>query len=298
MTLAATPSSLKLVVGRRTLWRFERLLVRRRLTLEEGLAGSMPTLPPLPEDAAGYQLGAVPVAQLASFESTLPDLCPFIRQRYPRSYASLDGDFDTYLAGFSAKSRSTLRRKVRKLAPLDVRCFGTAEEMAVFHDDARIVSAKSYQERTLGAGLPDSALEEMLSLASRDAVRGWVLYIGGRPAAYLYAPAEGDTLLYAHLGYDPEFAQLSPGTVLQHEAMRQLMAERRFRWFDFTEGDGQHKRLWATDSIDCADVLLLRPTVSNLLAGHLVTGFDKGVALAKRAARALKLERVVRARLG
>ena len=36
-------------------------------------------------------------------------------------------------------------------------------------------------------------------------------------------------LIYAHLGYDPDFADHSPGTVLQLEAMRQLMAERAFR---------------------------------------------------------------------
>ena len=79
---------------------------------------------------------------------------------------------------------------------------------------------------------------------------------------------------------------------------QQLMAERRFRWFDFTEGDGQHKRLWATAAIDCADLLLLRPTAANLFAGHALGGFDKSVALVKRAARALKIERVVRKRIG
>lgn len=300
MSLAATPASLKLSLGRRTLWRFERLLIRRRLTLEEGLAGHLPALPPLPDDAAGYQLTALPVAAQAGLKAVAPGLRSFVRQLYPRSYAALDGDFEAYLQGFSAKSRATLRRKVRKLAPLDIRCFRAPDEMAAFHRDARAVSALSYQERQLGAGLPDgeAALAALRALAARDAVRGWVLYIGGAPAAYLHAPAEGETLLYAHLGYDPAFAQLSPGTVLQFEAMRQLMAERRFRWFDFTEGDGQHKRLWATASIDCADLLLLRPTAANLFAGHVLGGFDRGVALAKRAARACKLERVVRGRLG
>lgn len=293
MTLAATPSSLKLVLGRRTLWRFERLLVRRRLTLEEALAGRMPMLSPLPDEAAGYLLSALPVSCLPAATG----FRTFVRQIYPRSYASLDQDFEAYLAAFSAKSRSTLRRKVRKLEPLDVRCFRAPHEMTAFHRDARAISAGSYQER-LGAGLPEGSLAEMRELAANDAVRGWILYLDERPAAYLYAPAQGGTLLYAHLGYDPNFAHLSPGTVLQYEAMRQLMAERRFRLFDFTEGDGQHKRLWATDSIACADLLLFRPTFANLFAGHVLTGFDKAVALAKRAARAVKLERVVRARLG
>ena len=89
-------------------------------------------------------------------------------------------------------------------------------------------------------------------------------------------------LIYAHLGHDPDFAEYSPGTVLQLEAMRQLMAERDFALFDFTEGEGQHKRLFATGGIDCVDLLLVRPTAGNLLAGHALGAFDGMVALAKR----------------
>lgn len=299
MTLAVSPTGLPLRIGRRTLWRFERPLVRRRVTLEEGLADGPPALDPLPAGAAGYLLFAWPVAGLGALKAAHPGLRAFVRQTYPRSYADLDLDFDFYLAAFSAKSRSTLRRKVRKLAPLDIGCFHRPEEMAAFHRDARLISARSYQERLLHSGLPDgpAALAEMQARAAMDAVRGWILYLQGRPAAYLYAPAEGSTLLYAYLGYDPDFAEASPGTVLQYEAMRQLMAERRFRRFDFTEGDGQHKRLWATGAIDCADVLLLKRTPANLLTGHALNGFDGAVAGAKRAARALRLERVVRRRL-
>jgi CelD/BcsL family acetyltransferase involved in cellulose biosynthesis len=300
MTIAAAPASLKLSLGRRTLWRFERMLVRRRLSLEEGLSGRVPALPPLPDGAAGYQLNAVPVAALDGLKAAFPGLRIFVRQRYRRRFAALDRDFETYLGGFSAKTRSTLRRKVRKLENWEVLSFRTPDDMSDFHSQAREVSARSYQERLLGAGMPDGeeTLSEIRALAGRDAVRGWILYVDGRAAAYLYAPAEGDSLIYAHLGYDPDFASFSPGTVLQFEVMRQLMAERRFAWFDFTEGDGQHKRLWATASLDCADLLLLKPTPANLFAGHALNGFDGAVALARRAAGALGLERVVRARLG
>jgi len=296
MGAALPPSVLPLRIGRRTLWRFERPLVGRRLTLEEGLSGRLPALDPLPGGAAGYRLTALPADCVAALGETWPSLRVFVRQRYRRGYAALDMDFETYLAGFSSGSRSTLKRKVRRLGALDVRDFRTPDEIAAFHRDARVISARSYQELQLDAGLPDGAeaLAAMQALAARDSVRGWILYVDGRPASYLHAPAEGDTLIYAHLGYDPEFAELSPGTVLQFEVMRQLMAERRFRRFDFTEGDGRHKRLWATGAIDCVDLLLLRPTAANLFAGHLLNGFDGAVALAKRAAAALRLERVVR----
>jgi CelD/BcsL family acetyltransferase involved in cellulose biosynthesis len=139
----------------------------------------------------------------------------------------------------------------------------------------------TYQEKLLDAGLPEGALEEMRDLAAHDAVRAWLLFLDGRPISYLYAPARGACLVYAHLGYDPAAAELSPGTVLQLEAMRMLTEERRFRWFDFTEGDGQHKRQFATGSIDSVDLLLLRPSVGNRAAAGALNAFDGAVALAK-----------------
>ncbi len=287
--MPASETILPFRVGARTLWSVRRALVRRRVPLEAALAGPRPDLPPLGAKEDGYLIAGLP-AHLAAPLAGETGLRPFVRQRYPRSYARLDQDFETYFAGFSAKSRSTCRRKLKRMAErsggtIDLRCYRTPEEMAAFHAEARALSALTYQERLLGAGIPEGAEAEaeMRTLAAADQARGWLLRLDRRPIAYLYAPAEGDALLYAYLGYDPAHADLSPGTVLQLEAMRQLMAERRFALFDFTEGDGQHKRLFATDSIDCVDLLLLRPSPSNLAAGHLLTGFDRTIALAKRA---------------
>ena len=77
--------------------------------------------------------------------------------------------------------------------------------------------------------------------------------------------------------------------MLQLEAMKQLTAEQRFSLFDFTEGEGQHKRQFATGGIDCVDLLLLRPTPANLAIGGALAAFDGGVAVAKAAATRLGL---------
>jgi CelD/BcsL family acetyltransferase involved in cellulose biosynthesis len=227
-------------------------------------------------------------------------LRPYVRSTYPRHYAALDQDFDTYLGGFSAKTRQALKRKRRKLeersgGAIDLRAYAKPEAMAEFHRHARAVSALTYQEKRLDAGLPAGALAEMQALAGRDEVRGWLLFLDGRPVSYLYAPARGETLIYAYLGYDPDYADLSVGTVLQLEAMRQLMEERRFRWFDFTEGDGQHKRQFATGAVDSVDLLLLRPSWRNRSAMAVLGGFDRSVAAGKRLATAVGLGGVARA---
>lgn len=276
-------------VGTRNLFAVRRRLVHRAFGLEEMLAGRLPALPPLGPGDHGYWLRSVPVRQLGELERGQAGLRRFVRQTYARSYADLDGTFDGYLAGFSAKGRSTLKRKARKLAErsggaLDVRCYRTPEEVEEFHRLARPLSARTYQEKLLDYGLPDGeeALAAMRALARADALRCWLLFLDGRPVAYLYAPAEGDALVYAYLGYDPAVADLSPGTVLQFEAMRRLFDEGRFRWFDFAEGEGRHKRQFATGSVDCADLLLLRPTPANLVTGYALDGFDRTVAWVKR----------------
>ncbi len=293
--------ALPLRIGARTIAHVRRRLIPTVLGLEAARSAALPALDPLPPGCDGYWVVSLAADALQQLLGQRPELAPFVRQRYRRSYVSFDGDFDDYLGSFSAKGRSTLKRKLRKLADrsggtLDLRFYRSAAEMEEFYRHARVVSALSYQERLLGCGLPEGAdfVEELRSRARRDAVRGWVLFLDGAPISYLYAPADGDTLIYHSLGYDPEHAGLSPGTVLQLEAMRQVFEEGRFKLFDFTNGEGQHKTQFATGSVDCLDLLLLRPTLSNRAAGHVLVGFDAAVAAVKRGTATLKLERLVR----
>jgi hypothetical protein len=286
-------------IGARTVWQVRRRLLRVTIPLERAMTGDIPPLPP--SDGDGYLIASLPAGALPALLAAQPGLRPFIRQRYRRFYAQLDRGFDHWLAALSSKSRSTLKRKVRKLADrsggaLDLRCYRTPAEADEFYRHARAVSALTYQERLLRSGLPEgeAALSGMRTLAERDAMRGWILFVDGRPIAYLYAPAAGATLIYAHLGYDPDFADLSPGTVLQYEAMRELMEDRRFRLFDFTEGEGQHKRLFSTGEVECVDLLLLRRTPANLLAGWSLSAFDGGIEAAKAVLKRLNLESLAR----
>jgi CelD/BcsL family acetyltransferase involved in cellulose biosynthesis len=296
-----TDTALPLRIGARTLLTLRRRLIRRRLSLEEALAGARPALSPLAADEHGYLVTALPEA-LAVRVAGASGLSRFVRQRYKRYFARLDLGFESYLATFSAKSRSTCRRKLRRFAErsggeIDVRAFASEEEIASFYQEARALSARTYQERLLDAGLPEGeeALDAMRALARAGAARGWLLYLDGRAIAYLYAPSEGATLIYAYLGYDPEYADLSPGTVLQLEAMRLLMDEGAFALFDFTEGEGQHKKLFSTGSVDCVDLLLVRPGLANFAIGYALNGFDGAVALAKAMVRSIGAGRLVSA---
>src|SRR5690606_11591424 len=86
----------------------------------------------------------------------------------------------------------------------------------------------------------------------------------------------------AFLGYDPAYQRLSVGTVLQWLALESLFAERRYRYFDFTEGESEHKRLFATAHLECAHVALLRPTLANRLLVYSHRAFTQVAEAAGR----------------
>ena len=274
-------------LGSRRLLTVERKVATVSFSLRDVLIGRIPSVPALTSVEGLRVLSAPPMAE-SRLREAMPGFLLGAHEAYDRSYIDMAGDFETYLANFSGKTRSTLRRKRRKFeqadgGALDLRAYHTPEELERFAELAIPLSRRTYQSRLLDTGLPEGegARAEMRRLAENDCVRAFLLFLQNEPVAYLYLPIVRDTLIYAHLGYDPAHAALSPGTVLQLAALELLFAEERFRYFDFTEGDGAHKALFGTASVRCASFLLLRPSLANqiLLRAHAI--FDCAVAWAK-----------------
>jgi CelD/BcsL family acetyltransferase involved in cellulose biosynthesis len=299
--LPAKPVNLKFEVGARTLMAIQRSLSRVPLSLDDALNGRLPHLPPLDRDAHGYSVTSLPEDQQAAMAAASGGMLPFVRQRYTRYFTDLGGGFDAWLAGLSSNTRQSLRRKAKKIAAesggdLDVRHFRTPGELESFHDVARRISLRTYQEKLMGSGLPDTPefLHEMATEAAADRVRAWLLYVADEPAAYLYCPVVGDTVIYAYVGHDPAFNDFSPGQVLQLEAFRTLFDEGRYARFDFTEGEGQHKRQLSTGGVACVDLLLLRPSLFNRMTTLALGGFNRFVATGKKAVNAAGLEKLAK----
>lgn len=278
-------------IGARTLASVPRNLRRIEQTLDAAIAGEVPALPPLAPGEDGYSLISLPVPRMAAARRQAGELIVHLRQAYTRYFVDLTLGVDAWLAGLSGNTRNGLKRKQRRLAEanggaIDIRTYRTPAELADFHALARSVSATTYQEKLLEAGLPtdDAFLHEMRDLAAADRVRAWLLFLRGAPIAYLYCPADGDTLVYDLLGHDPAHNDLSPGVVLLAAALADVMADGRFTRMDFTSGEGQHKRTFATDGVPCVDLLLLRPTLANRLVLGALDRFDRAMALGKRAA--------------
>lgn len=229
--------------------------------------------PPTDELMAGSQgflIRSLPISSQPPPLSRTGEYLCYVPLLYQHCYIDLGLSFDSYQKKFSSKTRSTINRKLRKYSE---HCGGTIpwktykepEEMRDFFRLARALSKLTYQERLLDAGIPDSEefIRQAESLAAEQRVRAYILFDGERPVSYLYCPVHDSVLIYSYLGYDPEYLQMSVGTVLQWLAIEQLFKEGSFRYFDFTEGQSDHKRLFATHQRQCANVFLVKRTLRN-----------------------------------
>lgn len=226
----------------------------------------------LPADSQGFLIRGLPItSELPRISRTGDYLC-YAPLQYQHCYIDLGLTFETYQQKFSSKTRSTINRKIKKFVAhcggmLTWKTYKTPAEMREFFRLARTVSRLTYQERLLDAGIPESEdfIREAEALAAQQSVRAYLLFHGERPVSYLYCPVQEGVLIYAYLGYDPEYMQLSVGTVLQWLAMEQIFAEGGFRYFDFTEGQSEHKRFFATHQQQCANVFMLKKTFRNAM---------------------------------
>jgi CelD/BcsL family acetyltransferase involved in cellulose biosynthesis len=241
--------------------------------------------PPAAEVPAGFdvmihrhQILESPIPVIRRF----PTLISYAPRQLLHFYTDLRGGSDCAFKQMSSKSRSTITRKVRSYREFsggDIRwtIYKTPDELQTFTRLALSVARKTYQERLFGAGLPDTKEfhRDMMELARRDSVRAFLLFHGDKPIAYLYLPALDDILIYDYLGYDPEYIEHSPGTVLQYLALESLYAEQRFRLYYWGFGYSQTKKIFSSGHVLAADVYYFKPTLRNSFALHLHYRMDR-----------------------
>ncbi len=213
-------------------------------------------------------------------------LC-YVRQQYDRFYVNLQSSFDDYLDHFSAKSRQTVRRKIRKLeehsgSTVDRREYRTPSEIESFIPIAAELSRKTYQHQLLQLGFCDGVemRRSLLRQAEQGTLRTYLLFVRNQPVAFMICPIQDDVVVYSQVGYDPAYSEWSPGTVLQYHVLERLFAEGKYRIFDFGNGQGPHKEFFATASIRCADIYLFRNSFRNRLLVRLhalCDGFSENV---------------------
>jgi CRISPR/Cas system endoribonuclease Cas6 (RAMP superfamily) len=219
------------------------------------------------------QVNSCPVKKGSKKISFRDGVIVYSMSTYDHYYVDTQKSFEEYLEKFKSKTRSTLKKKVHRFLQEDqgknyFKKFTTATEMDTFLKLAAVVSAKTYQQRLFGRGIPSNSefCRNVMNQAELGLVRGYLLYFDGNPVAYTYAPFVKDgVLLYDYNGYDPDLGKLSPGTVIQYKVIEDLCLDPDAKIYDLCVGEDEHKTLFSTDSRYCADILVLRKSLKNFL---------------------------------
>jgi hypothetical protein len=279
----------------------EGLADRRHFTRQE-VVTELPNVPHGTDESAFYFFPCYPVTApppvLVERHGWIY-YTPYTFRNYFIDFSRFES-FERYLEKFSSKSRSTLRRKVKRFAEangeLQWRVMRTPEDMNEFLRLARPLSARTYQERLLGAGLPQSNdFEQLLSReAGAGRALGYLLFEGGSPVAYVLCFCRDGIATYDFVGFEPSAHALSPGTVLQYLMLESMFSERRLAIFDFTEGEGAQKEFFATDATLCAKTYVLRASVWNWVTVRAHLWFDWVSSAGGRMLERLQLKRAVK----
>jgi CelD/BcsL family acetyltransferase involved in cellulose biosynthesis len=184
----------------------------------------------------------------------------------------LPGDPEAYLSGMSSKTRYTLRKKAKQLAErgggqLEMVRVESEEQVASFLADAVSVSRKTWQHSNLGKRIGDSEEERAwyAGLARAGVLRGYILRCGERPCAFVVGYQHNGVFHDVELGYDPDFKENSPGTVLLHMLIQDLCSHRPAALLNFGLGDADYKGRFGNVRTEDVSVLVMRKSLLNRL---------------------------------
>ncbi|HEY3281209.1 MAG TPA: GNAT family N-acetyltransferase [Armatimonadota bacterium] len=224
-----------------------------------------------PERSQAFMFDAVPVD---SELWRLLQSCRGLRKRFwihrpwpqsPRHQVILEGSFEDYLGRFSRKTRYKLRSAVSRLAamaPEGLRAERVTyrEQVPEFLRRVHSLSAASWQGSRLGQVLqPSPEVERRLTRCAEEGwLRGYLLWVGSRPVAFVLGFQSEGTYHYYQIGYDPEYAEHSPGKVLLYLLLEDLFTYQAPERVDFGFGDSEYKQLFGNHSYQEARVLLIR----------------------------------------
>jgi len=238
--------------------------------LSTSLEDTAPPWETLPPEIEAAVVPAQPVDNDPPRLALPPGMVRYVGPATTRFFVDLRGTFTEYLHKFGAKQRYDMTRKPRKFAEfsggqIQWREFRSADELQLFYCLANQISERSWGVELGGHGFAGRVSEaELQELAGRDLARGYVLFHGDRPVAYVFCREQHEHLLYQYIAYDQDYAKWSPGAVLLYLILERLFEEREYEFLDLGEGTLGYKSFFSNRSIRCVRVIYFRRTPRNL----------------------------------
>ena len=189
-------------------------------------------------------------------------------------YIPIAGDWKAFFANRPARFRKQLRNKRNRLlasgAKVEIECVAGAERIEGVVPEVMAVAERSWSgERGSSiASPPHRRFYEnvMRDFARQGRLRVWTLRVGGALAAFEVHVVWGRTTAAVKACYDPAFAALSVGSILEAHVTEQLFQSGEFDACDLLGKDDFNKTRWTEKTERHVEVFLFnRRPLSRLL---------------------------------
>jgi hypothetical protein len=235
------------------------------------------------------------------FHELQNSLGPFLRERIPHRFTysviplvSASGERPEALAG---KNRREVRRKTRILqrafpGEISFRCFLDPGELEEGLQQAAGVAVTSWQGYTGVHALSLSqVLDKFKGLEGAGRIRTYLMYIEGKPVAFLIGQHFRQTFYCREAGYNFEFSRFSIGSLLTYWALENLFVA-GVEQVDLGEGSQEHHRRLGCKVSEEGTVHLYAPSVRGLGAS-LFFGSTMAIrAVGRQAQSRLRLDQL------
>lgn len=198
---------------------------------------------------------------------------------------SVPENIDEFYKRCSKKHRANLKRSIRKLEQeypdkVEVVAYSEKSEIDTAIRDIFEISRNTYQH-ALGKGVEDDSRTRSMMRTAAEC--GWLcahlLYINNKPCAFQTGFHYNQTYFLDQIGFDPEYKQLSIGTVLFLKVLESLGANPAVSTLDFGFGDAGYKHRYGDNSDYEALLYIFAPRLYPILINMVhsgVTGLSLG----------------------
>ncbi len=187
---------------------------------------------------------------LLSFGKTLPN---FLQRDYAIGVnahlkINLTGTMEDFLRRVERNTRR-ICRKFEREEQVQVKCFSSVEDVKILCNDIEQIAKTTYH-RGLGVGFVyNNENENILVLSAINGwLRGYVLYVGGRPCSFWLATLYKKTAHTGFTGYLPEYQHYKPGALLFLKMIEDFYRMPNLESVDLGFGDALYKRQYCDHS--------------------------------------------------
>jgi hypothetical protein len=164
---------------------------------------------------------------------------------------------EEWLKSLPRKRRQTFSWQTRKFeerveGPVRLWSVRVEDDVRPFLDTLDTLFQTTWQAKTFGYWKRNNSgeIEYFANMARNGVLRSYFLMEGNRPVAFLVGFQFDGTYHYEEIGYDPNYAHLGPGGVLNSLVMKELYATETPSLIDFGFGENTYKKVLSNIEVD------------------------------------------------